>query len=136
MHKFPVHNYSRFSDLPFAELNNQKFSVYIVDFDWIYLYVNDFACELLKKPKEELIGKNMWEVYPELRHDAHFIRMKKNSEDKIASNITTVSPVTAQRINITSQPMDDCFFFSVSILPVKDVLMNELREELEKQKRN
>lgn len=60
----------------------------------------------------------------------------ENSEVKSATNFNTVSPVTSPNISISGYPLPNCFFFSVSILPVKDVLMNELREELENQKRN
>lgn len=36
-----------------------------VDLQWKYTYVNRKAFELLAKSKGELLGKNMWEVFPE-----------------------------------------------------------------------
>lgn len=132
MHKFPIFNYSRFDELPFAQLDEQKFSVYIVDFNWNYMFVNAFACNMLYKNLEDLRGKNMWEAYSELQNDANFAQMRRNTEENIVSNITTVSPVTGERINIASHPLQDCYYFSVSILPKKDSLLNELREQLKR----
>ena len=33
--------------------------------DWRYLYVNDRVAELAGVPKQELLGRNIWEVFPE-----------------------------------------------------------------------
>lgn len=132
MHKFPIFNYSKLDELPFADLNEQKFSVYIVDFNWNYIFVNEFACNMLHKTQEELHGRNMWQVYAELQNDASFAQLRRNTEENIISNITTVSPVTGERISITSYPLQDCYYFSVSILPKKDNLLNELRKQLKK----
>lgn len=39
--------------------------VYIVDTAWRFIYVNKKAAEIQGKPPEELLGKNIWELYPE-----------------------------------------------------------------------
>ena len=39
MHKFPITEYKKFSELPFDKFNTLKFSVYIIDFNWNYLHV-------------------------------------------------------------------------------------------------
>ena len=36
-----------------------------LDKNWNYTFVNQKACELLNKTKEELIGKNIWEIFPD-----------------------------------------------------------------------
>ena len=38
-------------------MNSQKFSLYILDFDWNYLFVNAFACLNLKIQPLDLIGR-------------------------------------------------------------------------------
>ena len=43
MHKFPITEYKKFSEIPLDKLDTFKFSVYIIDFNWNYLFVNDFA---------------------------------------------------------------------------------------------
>jgi hypothetical protein len=130
MHKFPITEYKKFSEIPLEKLNTFKFSVYIIDFDWNYLFVNEFAKNNLRDRGKDLIGKNMWEVFGELQTDPGFNLLKKNSENGIVSNMIVTSPVTGQRLNITGFPLDDCYYFTSSILPDKDNLIDELRSEL------
>ena len=76
MHKFPIYQYKFFSELPFDRFNTFRFSIYIIDFDWNYLFVNDFVKANLGKRAENLIGKNMWTQFTELANDPHFIQLK------------------------------------------------------------
>jgi hypothetical protein len=132
MHKFPITGYKIFSELPLDEFNTLKFSVYIIDFNWNYLFVNDFVKKNLGKRADGIVGKNMWEEFKELAHDSAFRSLKANMDRRIPSNFITTSPLTGQRLNVVGYPLDDCFFFSSSILPDKDVLIAELRDVLPK----
>ncbi|HEX6224737.1 MAG TPA: hypothetical protein VFZ52_10015 [Chryseolinea sp.] len=136
MHKFPITEYKKFSDLPLDRLNTVKFSVYIIDFNWNYLFVNDFAKNNLRDRGTNLVGMNMWDVFHELRTDPGFNLLKKNSEKGITSNIILTSPVTGQRLNITGFPLEDCYYFTSSILPDKGNLIDELRNELAKKNKH
>jgi hypothetical protein len=136
MHKFPISEYKKFSEIPLEKLNTFKFSVYIIDFNWNYLFVNEFAINNLQKRGRDLIGKNMWEVFSELQADPGFSLLKKNSEKGITSNMIVTSPVTRQRLNITGFPLEDCYYFTSSILPDKDNLIDELRNELAKKNKH
>jgi len=132
MHKFPVSEYRRFSELPLEKFNTLNFSVYILDFEWNYLFVNDFAKKLLGDRGKDLIGKNMWKEFEELVSDPSFSLLKKNTERGITSNLIVVSPVTVKRLNISGYPLEDCYYFTSSILPDKGDLIDELRNELGK----
>lgn len=132
MHKFPITEYTKFSELPLDKFNNLKFSVYILDFDWNYLFVNEFAKNLLGQRGNDLIGKNMWEHFDELKHDASFKELKANMQKRVTTNMIVVSPVHGKRQNITGYALEDCFYFSSSILPDKENLIEELRQELGK----
>ncbi len=134
MHKFPITEYKRFSELPLDKFNTLKFSVYILDFDWNYLFVNEFAKSLLGKRGEELVGKNMWEVFDELQHDPSFKEMRIKMEKRVTTNIIVVSPIHGRRQNITGYALEDCLYFSSSILPDKENLIEELRQQLLKKK--
>ena len=134
MHKFPIVDYKKFSELPFERFNTLKFSVYILDFNWNYLFLNDFAKRYLGERGNNIIGKNMWDVFPELGYDPSFILLRRNSENRITTNIISVSPLNGKRLNITGYPLEDCYYFSASILPDKDDLLDELRQELGKNK--
>lgn len=134
MHKFPISQYRTFSELPLEKFNSFKFSVYIIDFNWNYLFVNDFAKNLLGERGKDLIGKNMWTQFKELEVDPSFKLLRKNAENGITTNMTVTSPVLGKRLNITGYPLEDCYYFSASILPDKDNLIDELRNELGKRK--
>ena len=112
MHKFPITEYKKFSEIPLDKLNTFKFSVYILDFSWNYLFVNDFAKNNLGARGRDLIGKNMWDVFSELQKDPGFTLLKKNTENGITSNMIVTSPVTRQRLNITGLLLLHVFHFA------------------------
>jgi len=39
--------------------------IYVIDKEWRYVYLNKFAAELIEQPREEVLGKNVWELFPE-----------------------------------------------------------------------
>ena len=134
MHKFPIYEYKSFHELPLDKLNTFKFSVYILDFDWNYLFINDFVIRNLGGRGNGLIGKNMWLTFPELASDPVFSQLKEKMERRITVNSETNSPVTGQRLHITGYALDDSYFFTSSILPDKEELLNEIRMQLSKRK--
>ena len=134
MHKFPITTYTKFAELPLDQFQSLKFSIYIIDFSWNYLFVNNYVKDTLGERAQDLIGKNMWEEFKELAADHNFNFLKKNMEKGIVTNLVTISPVNGKRLNITGYPLEDCYYFSASVLPDKDDLIHELRNELKKRK--
>jgi hypothetical protein len=134
MHKFPITGYKKYNDLPFDQLNDLKFSVYLIDFNWNYLFINDFVKKNLGSRANNLIGKNMWTEFKELASNSAFNTLRQNMEKRVVTNITTTSPINHQRLSIVGYPLEDCFYFSSSILPDKEDLINELRNELPKKR--
>src|SRR5690349_25066751 len=46
-----------------------------LDHNWNYTFVNDKALTLMAKPKEELLGKSLWDVFPDVKgtmFETHF----------------------------------------------------------------
>ncbi|MBH8565996.1 response regulator [Nostoc sp. CENA67] len=39
---------------------------FVLDRQWRYTFVNDRVAEVVGKPKEELLGRNIWEVFPDI----------------------------------------------------------------------
>ena len=130
MNHLDISKYSYFSELPLEEFNNYKFSVYVIDKNWNYLSVNNFVKKNLGQRAEDIIGKNMWQEFKELAIDPSFLLLKKNTEKGLNTNLITTSPINSQRLNIIGYPLKDCYFFSSSILPKKEDLIDELRHEL------
>jgi hypothetical protein len=134
VHKFPITDYKRFSELPLDKFNSLKFSVYILDFDWNCMFINEFGKNFLGPRGMDLVGKNMWKQFNELQHDPSFKELKANMDKRLTTNMIVVSPVHGKRQNITGYSLEDCFYFSSSILPDKENLIEELRQELGKKK--
>jgi hypothetical protein len=132
MHKFPIANYQRFSQLPFHEFDRLNFSVYILDFHWNYMFVNKFAASNLGVQATDLIGQNMWQRFPKLAADPNFVTLRKNLEDNIATNFRTVSPLTSLRLNISGFRLEDCYYCTSSVLPNREDLLNDLRKQITK----
>lgn len=132
MQKLDISPASKFSELDVKELNKQKFSVYVIDPQWNYLFVNNYVKQNLEDRGADLVGKNMWHNFKELAMDPAFLRMKADIENGKKINFITNSPINNQRLNIIGYPLSDCYFFYASKLPRKDELMSELRAELEK----
>ncbi|HEY0770870.1 MAG TPA: hypothetical protein VGD31_11095 [Sphingobacteriaceae bacterium] len=129
--EFQLTRFFRFSELPFDTFESLDWSIYVLDFNWNYLFVNQFVYKNLKAT-ESLIGKNMWETFPLLVIDPDFRLMKKNMEMNKATNIITISPLTGQRLSIIGYALEDCYFFSASIMLNKEDLISDLRKYLDK----
>src|SRR3989337_404389 len=99
MHKFPIADYKKFSELPFDKFNKLKFSIYIIDFNWNYLFVNDFVKINLGERGSNLVGKGMWTEFKELAADPSFKYLKQNMEKGIVSNINVISPINGKRLH-------------------------------------
>ncbi len=39
--------------------------MYVIDTEWRYTYLNNAAAELIERTREEVLGKNVWELFPE-----------------------------------------------------------------------
>ncbi|MBC8051950.1 MAG: hypothetical protein H7Y13_02700 [Sphingobacteriaceae bacterium] len=129
MHKFPISKYKRYSELPLDELNTQKFAIYLIDFNWNYLFANAVACEVLNKTQDEVVGTS---AFAGIEVDPEYSLFLKKVENGSVATINTISPATRKRVSVTGYPLEDCYYFAVSVLPDKEDLMNELRSQLKK----
>ncbi|MBW4491277.1 MAG: response regulator [Trichocoleus desertorum ATA4-8-CV12] len=39
---------------------------YRLDRNWCYTYINDRNCEIVSRPRNDVLGKNIWEMFPDL----------------------------------------------------------------------
>lgn len=60
---------------------------FALDNDWNYTYVNEKAASLHNKSVEELIGKNIWEVNPEILGEAFESALRKAQTTQLSQNV-------------------------------------------------
>ena len=127
MYKFPIDQYKRCCDVPTDALDEQKFSIYLVDRSWNYTFVNSFALASWNKTRDELVGRNIFVGFEIDREYRSFLTKVENGTP---SSTVTKSPLSGKRVSVSGYPLEDGFYFAVSVLPDKEDLMNELRQQL------
>src|SRR5262249_16443701 len=48
-------------------LANVAEGFFVLDYNWNFVYINAFGAELAGRAKEEIIGQNLWKLFPEAR---------------------------------------------------------------------
>ena len=132
MDEFNNSTYTQYSDLPLEKFNSYNFSVYVLDREWNYLFVNKFVSSNLGVKAEDLVGQNMWKVFKELTVDPAFVQLRANTDKGKDSQIVTTSPLYSLRLSISGRILSDCNLFTSTILPKKEELLHELRNVLVK----
>ena len=123
----------RYYTLPFKAFEEQRHSIFVVDYTWNYLYVNSYTSERL--PGITMIDRNVrdiWQEHPHIPFRPLFELLKNQVEKRQRISIQSTSPVTKKRIQISGYPLADCYCFSVSELPEKTDLLSELKNSLPK----
>lgn len=54
-----------------------------LDSNWKYVYINQTACDLFNKTQKDLIGKNIWEVFPEGIDQPFYKNYHRSMNEKI-----------------------------------------------------
>ncbi|MFL6590726.1 MAG: ATP-binding protein [Chthoniobacterales bacterium] len=57
-----------------------------LDFDWRYTFVNDKVAELAGVPKEQILGRVIWEIFPEAVGGEFFQRCHKVMETRVPAH--------------------------------------------------
>jgi PAS domain S-box-containing protein len=66
---------------------------FAVDRGWCFTYVNNKAEELWGRSRDELVGKNVWEEFPEAVGSESYRQIKRAMEEGITTEFETISPV-------------------------------------------
>jgi len=56
---------------------------YALDREWRYTYVNDRAAKLARRPREELIGSNVWETFPHAVGEKDYAELKRAAAEQV-----------------------------------------------------
>jgi PAS domain S-box-containing protein len=67
---------------------------YAVDKDWCLTYVNNRAEELWGRPREGLVGKNLWEEFPEEVSSESYWQIRRAMQEGVTTEFEARSPVS------------------------------------------
>lgn len=121
-----------YTDLPFEILDELTYPVYVIDYNWIYLFINKDARSTFGRLADQLIGKSAVEIFSDARFYAVFDKIKYAVQTKNPLHAVFESPLRGRKIVLKGHPLEDCYYFSAAILPAKHEIIDELREELKR----
>ena len=133
--KFSIGLFKRYHELPFEVLDNLPFAVYIIDYNWVYLFLNENSRAVFGDFAETLIGKNALEVFRDPKFMTIFDKIMYAVEHKTSCRATIYSPLRGKQIKLSGYPLEDCYYFSTVILPSKAEVLEELTTELKRKKK-
>lgn len=131
---FCVDRYRRFEELPLEVVNNLPFSVYILDYNWVYLFINRNTRDIFGEEVGNLLGKSALEVFKDAKFKPIFDKIQHSLDNKTICNATIYSPLRGKQVTVKGFPLEDCYYFYTVVLPSKAELMDELREELHRKR--
>ena len=90
-------------------LNNLREGVFVFDFDWKYIYVNDAGLKLAKyENKDELIGSTIFEKFPGIENTPifkHFTDCMENRIEKTVADKYTFPDRTVEWFEMRFRPV-------------------------------
>jgi PAS domain S-box-containing protein len=66
--------------------------IFVLDKEWRYIYLNRLAEELVGRPREELLGKNVWQLFPEVVDTIIYTESLKAVQEKQARQFEVFYP--------------------------------------------
>src|SRR5688572_14706121 len=64
--KFPIQSFDTFKSLPFEEFDKLRYSVFVIDYEWNYLYTNPYVAERLNGIS--IINRNVRDIWEDHKH--------------------------------------------------------------------
>ena len=123
----------------FEERNNILESIgdgfYALDANWIITYWNKQAEETLNKKREDVVGKNLWEVYEDAKELKFHSEYHKAMETQIMVSFEEYHPVLGLWFEVSAYPTKEglsVYFKDVSIKKIAEQKIQETNERFEK----
>jgi hypothetical protein len=130
--KFSIETYDSYRDIPLEVLDTLPYSVYIIDYNWIYIFLNKNSISVFGADIEQLIGQSALDAFKHSRFEPVFDKIKNGVEHRTACHEIIYSPLRGAQVTIKGYPLSDCYFFSSSIMPAKEEVLEELRVVLKR----
>lgn len=131
---FSINDYDLFAEVPLHQLDEVAYSAYIINYNWVYLFINKSARDAFGPLADKLIGNSALETFRDSKFAEIFENIKDDVERKLAINKTVVSPLRGSQVILKGHALKDCYYFSATVVPTKVEVLNELRDQLNKRK--
>lgn len=128
--EFNIQTYKLFKELPLNVLHKLPFPIYVVDYNWKYLFINSKGRDIFGDSADNLIGVSALAFFSEAKFKPVFDKIKAGLETRITCDVTLYSPLRGRQVRIKGYPLEDCYYFCSIIVPGKDEIIAELRTEL------
>ena len=122
----------QFKHIPKDILESLSQAFFAIDNDWNFTFVNPTAENYWKKKKENLLGKNLWEVFPNSKDTQPFRELVKAVETKTAMELECISPIIKRWIKVKGTPLDSGYAVNFHVIDIKQHVEDELRGMLKK----
>jgi PAS domain S-box-containing protein len=90
------------------EINNILESItdafYAVDTEWRFTYVNKEYERIQNRKREDLIGKNVWEVFPYVRELRFYKEYERAMREKVSVHFEGYNPATGIWVRVNAYP--------------------------------
>ena len=80
---------------------------YSLDRDWRLVYVNRRAAEAMKRPREALVGRNLWQLFPQLRGSVFERGFERAVRERRAVTMEEHSLVNESWFSVRAYPTDE-----------------------------
>lgn len=79
---------------------------FTVNKNWEFTYINKEFERILKRTREELLGRNLWEAFPEIVDLDFFTQYHKAMEENISVHFEEFNPVISAWLAVNAYPTD------------------------------
>lgn len=118
----------------FASIMNAPDAFVAIDYELKFLFVNKLAEQFYKKDKSELLGKSLKSVYPKEMEFGPFRNVIKNVNDRKPFELSYQSPFVKEWVKLVGRPFENYYTFTYRAIDYREVLKDELRTEMKKNK--
>jgi len=105
----------------------------ILDRDWRYVYVNQRAAEITRRPPEELLGKRLWDLFPDEVGGASYRQLQKAMQENVAVHYETFYATFGRWFEVRGYPAEEGLALYVADITEKKNIELAVKHELEAQ---
>jgi PAS domain S-box-containing protein len=128
-------DYNEEMEASFATAIKSPDAFVAIDYEFNFLFVNRVAEKFYNKPKKELLGHRVPDIFPQQWNFGPFKSIQKNVTGRTHFEINYNSPFLNKWVKLTGRPFENYYTFSYKIVDQKTSLNNELRDEVRKGKK-